>query len=78
MCVRSLQSAAKYRANAVQTLVLQQFAVSCCVAGEQRSLHCPAPPRLLLPGLAGQWDGFVSIELQLFSGKYLSIEIEEL
>lgn len=49
------------------------------VAGGQRSLHCPALRRASPPvALAGRWEGLVSIEFQLFSGKYLSIEIEEL
>ena len=46
---------------------------------EQRSLHCSALPWASPPrALAGRWDGCVSVEFQLFPGKYLSIEIEEL
>lgn len=80
MCVKGISKVLLMSwANVVQAPVLQQFAISRGVAGGQRSLQRPAlpwasPPRVL----AGQWDGFVSIEFQLFSGKYLLIEIEEL
>lgn len=66
-------------ADGVEAAVLQQLATSRGAAGGQSGSRRPALPRASPAGaLAGQWDAFVSVGCQLFSGKYLSIEIEEL